>query len=335
MGNDTASAQSNEPPTADDIVSRFKAEALSTALNLGLHQRHIEAEVMERLGGPLGLLELFIAFARDIHSDISTGGRRVNLSQSSDRFLVATRLHARACQMAAEISTLLRNGFADGANARWRSLHETACITIFITTFNDNDNLAKRYMDYHGVEVFRLAEHRWNQRDLVDTWTDSDNAWRISEEEYLAARQQVKDLTERYGNSFRRQYGWATEALGQSHITFADVEEWVELNHQRTNREIANANIHAGPRGTLWRLGSQDMGSSRYQDGRSAQGLDNIISATAISLAQASYGLYGAVVTWDWFPRWQAQWMLVDELRDMLLDLADQKAASTDAEAPD
>ena len=42
---------------------------------------------------------------------------------------VQTRLHARACQIAREVLTLLYAGFAEGAMARWRALHELAVLS--------------------------------------------------------------------------------------------------------------------------------------------------------------------------------------------------------------
>jgi len=306
--------ESDDPPTADDLVLRFKEEALSTAFTLGSRNRRVQAEIAERLGAPLGFLETFIAFTREVHSDILSAGEEIDLLQSSDRFLVETRLHARACQIAAEISTLLRAGFADGANARWRSLHEVASVALFITAFDDNDQLARRFMDYHEIEVHDLAKRRWKHRDREDVWS-------ITEEEYLATQQRVHALKDKYGGPFVRSYGWAAEALGRPRVSFASIEEWLELNHRRTEYEIANGNVHASSRGTLWRLGSQEMGNSRYADGRSAEGLERTIAATAVSLNQASFGLYGAFSSWAWQPRWEAQWELENELGGMLREI--------------
>ena len=320
--------ESGDPPTAEDLVLKFKEEAISTALTLGLRQSRIQAEVAERLGAPLGFLETFIAFTREIHSDILSAGEEIDLLQSSDRFLVETRLHARACQIAAEISTLLSAGFADGANARWRSLHEVASVALFITAFDDNDRIARRFMDYHEVEVYRLAQRRWNHRDREDVWS-------ITKEEYLAAQKRFHALKDEYGGPFVGAYGWAADALGKPRVSFANIEEWLELNHRRTEYEIANGNIHASSRGTLWRLGSQEMGCSRYDDGRSTQGLERTIAATAVSLNQASFGLYGAFASWPWETRWEAQWKLENDLGKMLMDILQAEGRSEESQATD
>lgn len=329
MSNDLPVQEHSDSPghqvTAEQLVSRVKREAASTALELGVRRHTVQKEIADLLGAPLGLLEVFIAFAREIQAEIRSAGADENRFESRDRVLVETRLHARACQIAAEISTLLREGFADGANARWRSLHEIATIAIFITMFEDSDRLAKRFMDYHEVEVYYLAEHQWKHRERGDVW-------KITEEDYVAAKRRFHDLRDEYGGSFTSPYGWATEVLKRSRVSFATIEEWVEMNHRRPDYEIANGNVHASSRGTLWRLGSQEMGDSLLQDGRSARGLERTIHATAISLNQATYGLYGAVVTWDWEPSWKAQRELANELGGMLVDIGHRKENPTTVE---
>jgi Family of unknown function (DUF5677) len=45
---------------------------------------------------------------------------------------VVKRLHARSCQIVSEVLVLLRTGHADGAHARWRSMHEIAVVASFV-----------------------------------------------------------------------------------------------------------------------------------------------------------------------------------------------------------
>ena len=59
--------------------------------------------------------------------------------------LALKHIHARACQIFLEILTLLRNGFADCAYARWRSLYELNCIAYFIKT--QGEQIAKQYYE--------------------------------------------------------------------------------------------------------------------------------------------------------------------------------------------
>ncbi len=47
-------------------------------------------------------------------------------------FLVLQYIHGRCCQEFLEILHLIKNGFADAAYARWRSMYELCCIACFI-----------------------------------------------------------------------------------------------------------------------------------------------------------------------------------------------------------
>jgi len=58
---------------------------------------------------------------------------------------ILIRLLTRGCQVTDEIICLLENGFADGAMARWRTLHEIA-------------DIAKRYVDHQAVESKRKLD---------------------------------------------------------------------------------------------------------------------------------------------------------------------------------
>ncbi len=70
-------------------------------------------------------------------------------------FDVVIRLHARACQIASEVLKLLKSGFADGAHARWRSLHEVAVVALFI--HKHGNDVAEKYLLHDVVESYRAA----------------------------------------------------------------------------------------------------------------------------------------------------------------------------------
>jgi hypothetical protein len=53
------------------------------------------------------------------------------------RFSTLQSIHARACQIYLEILTLIKNGLADGAFARWRSLFEISVISNFISIHSE------------------------------------------------------------------------------------------------------------------------------------------------------------------------------------------------------
>lgn len=65
-------------------------------------------------------------------------------------FIALQHLHGRACQEFLEILTLMKEGFADGAYARWRSMYELCCIAGFINS--QGEQIAKQYYDHSEIE---------------------------------------------------------------------------------------------------------------------------------------------------------------------------------------
>ena len=78
----------------------------------------------------------------EINSDI--------FKQKQFTFLALQHLHGRACQEYLEILTLMKEGFADGAYARWRSMFELCCIADFIN--NQGEQIAKQYYDHSEID---------------------------------------------------------------------------------------------------------------------------------------------------------------------------------------
>lgn len=63
-------------------------------------------------------------------------------------FKVLTCLQGRAIQTGNEILVLLRNGYADGAYARFRTMYEICVLAHFIS--DQGDECAKAYIEYNG-----------------------------------------------------------------------------------------------------------------------------------------------------------------------------------------
>lgn len=60
-------------------------------------------------------------------------------------YIVMQHIHGRALQEFLEIITLMKNGFADGAYARWRSMYELSIISSFIIQYGEN--VAKKFYE--------------------------------------------------------------------------------------------------------------------------------------------------------------------------------------------
>jgi len=66
------------------------------------------------------------------------------------KFFAIMNIHARACQIFLEILCLLKEGFTDGAFARWRSLFELSVYAAFIS--ENNDKVALAYMEQANID---------------------------------------------------------------------------------------------------------------------------------------------------------------------------------------
>jgi hypothetical protein len=164
---------------------------------------------------------------------------------------VLLRLHARSCQVADEALVLLRHGFADGAHARWRTLHEIAVVATFIA--ERGEAVAERYLAHVAVETCRGADRfQKYSRRLGDR--------RLSKREMTRNEGARAAVVSKYGPDFKNAYGWAADALGNPNPNFSDIEEAVRLEHVRPLYQLASHNVHAGAKGAMFRLGlSQEL----------------------------------------------------------------------------
>src|ERR1039458_2598896 len=80
--------------------------------------------------------------------------RKKNIEEKVRGLLI--RFLVRSCQVTDEIICLLENGFADGAMARWRTLHEIGVVAAVIS--KHGEEIAKRYVAHQAVESERAMK---------------------------------------------------------------------------------------------------------------------------------------------------------------------------------
>jgi len=224
---------------------------------------------------PFDLLEAFLVLAFE-------AGAEFNHEFSNDKTEVGnyvlealTRLHARACQIAAEVLVLLKSGLADGAHARWRSLHEVAVVASFIKTHGNE--VAERYLLHDNIESYKAATlYQKHYQALGDK--------PIAQEEYESIKAVREKLIARFGNSYKNSYGWASSALNKDDPNFSDIEENSGLDHLRPYYKLASHNVHANPKGLMFRMGLIGNRSNILLAGPSNFGFTDPAQGTAISL---------------------------------------------------
>ena len=190
-------------------------------------------------------------------------------SENNDEalFEVLTRLHARACQIGFEIHSLLSNGFADGAVARWRTLYEVCIIAHFIS--DRGNEVAERYLEYQHIDKYEELR-RYQEYSNKTSWHPSDI--KDLEEAFEQYTKKKKELEEKYGKAFGRSYGWAaTDELKKP--SFANIEKLCNLERFRPNYKIASNFVHGGSIASYESFGREHSEHDILVDGPSIYGL--------------------------------------------------------------
>jgi hypothetical protein len=265
-----------------------------------------------RWGKALGKLRMLLTLARE-WSQSMVGRKQKNgkLSQYDD---VILRLYVRACQVVGEIIILLENGYADGAMARWRTLHEIATVAAVISHFGPE--IAERYVQYQIVEAYRsLLAYDRNYKAL---------GYRPATKKRAAKTKSDFDAALlKYGKPFGKEYGWAVSYLKKDHITFAMLEEVARAEHMRSHYKLASSNVHAGPKGIYTQLG-QMGGSNVFLAGPSNAGLFEPAQNAAVTLTRLSTLICGKEWTLDDIVLARIMMLLMNEI-PLELQKADDK----------
>ena len=183
---------------------------------------------------------------------------------------------ARICQLGHEIISLVKSGYAEAALSRWRSMHEMHVISSFILELGGD--IAVRYLDHEACESLR-ASREYNQHADVLGFVP------LNGDEMSLLEQTVSSLSEKYGSSFRRNYGWAAAALDKQNPTFADIEKAAGYDHLRGYYRMASHGVHANPKCLTFRP-SQPSYTDAPIAGPSVFGLEDPIQLAALTMMQ-------------------------------------------------
>jgi hypothetical protein len=258
----------------------------------------------QRWGKPIRLLKLLVGISRELGEHVNVAlrqepGERPHLIE------VVTRLHARSCSVGEEVIALLEGGFADGAMARWRTLHEIAVTASFIC--EHGEELAERYMLHQVVESKRAM-------DAYATCQPKLGYEPLTDAEVDATERAFAAVIARFDEEFGKPYGWAVPHLQHpKNAKFDEIERTVGLGHMRAHYKLASHGVHANPKGIFFRLGLL-----REEDvllvGASDAGFADPGHSTAISVLQTSATLGLLRPTIDNLVALKVMMKLVDEI---------------------
>lgn len=310
------------PEKLDSVLREMISEAATRALRSTKEKSHdaLAYETNERLGfeernyavwkEPLDLLQLFLLATIDIGDEFNQKYRPEAAEADDFVFEVLTRLHGRACQVGNEILTLLKSGYADGANARWRTLHEITVTSYFIK--EHGNEMAERYLLYDYIESYRSISDYLHNTELYEKHKAILGDALPSQDEMKRMERTKNELCARFGKGFSKEYGWV--AGGTKRITFRDLESEVGIDHLRPYYKMANISIHAGPKGVRFSLGSPN--NNIIPVGASNMGLADPGMNTVISLLNMNAALLTARLDVGHLITLKAMSLLADEVKD-------------------
>ena len=207
------------------------------------------ANLQARWGKGFDALRMLIELSRDIGTDLHRRASRSRSRRRAHLNKALSHLHVRAIQIASEIMVLMENGYADGAMARWRTLHEVACVAMVLG--DGGEELAERYLAHEIVEAKKgLRQYQQCHPKLGYAPFSKRAAARI-ERDYTGA-------ISRYGKEFGGDYGWVAAHLGNPRPNFSHIEDAAGRAMMRSHYKMASHNVHASTKGITYRLGSLD-----------------------------------------------------------------------------
>jgi hypothetical protein len=264
-----------------------------------------EANLRARWGKAFDSYELFLTVTQECGGEAARTLATRQPRRRRHLVEAIVRMHARACQVAGEILALLRAGYADGAHARWRTLHEIAVICALLS--ERGDALAERYLLHEDVDTYKAAlQYNRHAPSLGDR--------PISDRELRSMERRVDSLCKRFGRNFRGPSGWASEQIGIPNPKFDDIEQAAQLDYLRPFYKLASYNIHAAAKGSSYRLGAMND-HSLLLAGPSNAGLEEPGRSAAYSLLLTTLSLLFIRPTLDTLVYGQVLIKLCEETR--------------------
>lgn len=306
---------------SDNLLKEWKKQSKGLLKKINTQRKTFNSFHNKVWGKPLDLLESLIDISLETGDKFNGKIQSVAVHENNLVFDVVLRLHARGCQVGSEILTLLHHGFADGAHARWRTLHELSVLARFIA---DNDNkLAERYLDHIAVSEYRNALTYREYSEQLSYAPMSDEIFN----KIKSNRDMVIAKYEKNSDYFKNDYWWAMDVLGKSNPNFSHIEDKIEIKFMRPFVKLAHINIHADPRGMMIRLGTPPNNPDLLLAGASIFGIAEPAQNTAYSMSLLTSSLFSIYKSFDNISFIYAYKKLTDEV----VWLFDQVASSQEA----
>jgi hypothetical protein len=292
---------------APELLSSFRTKFAAERLSLEYDQRNdFKNDLWASWGRAFELLRLFLSLSTEFGQSVA----QARQSSAKNVDIVLTRLHARACQVTTEILTLLESGLADGAMARWRTLHEIAIVTVLMSVHGEP--LAERYLEHRYVEA-KVAKDQYK-------WCGEMLGYEpLNEGEIRSIEEEYERVIRNYGKTFRAQYGWAEGFVrpgSRGSIGLGELEAAAGRQAFASHYKLASQNVHASPNSIFFRLGL--LTDSDLLAGASAHGLVEPAQHTVLILGLITTLQMHEVATLDNLLFCKSLQLLVSEVLDAI-----------------
>ena len=229
----------------------------------------------QRWGDPLQLLEEAISLSESFGESPA----HPIFSNMDDAYWGALRgLHARTILHARATLVLLSHGLVAPAWAHWRTCHESATITKFISKYPQT---AEWYLRYEIVNKYQLAK-AYSDTNHREAPTNSE--LRTLKELADSLKRELEEAFGRKPNS--RDYGWSGHnSFKEIELKAFEGEAWIP----RGEYGLASERVHAAPNA----FEVVDVGDGRYETpiGPTNIGLTGPADLTALSVLSGTEAL--------------------------------------------
>lgn len=205
-------------------------------------------------------------------------------------------LHMKACQIYAEISTLIKNGFGTGAMARYRSIYETSIVFEYI--LQKGEKAAQAYLDYlivADMKEQKLLEELYNE-DYIK-----------NEKLTLKFNKEKDNLAEKYDQQFvnldNNDYVWAyytMENPSGHNFGIKQLREEINRNDGAEHYKLASNIIHSSTSSVFSDLGNPYRSTL---SGGSNIGLSKPITLASFEMMNINNALINRFLTKDNIPK--------------------------------
>jgi hypothetical protein len=244
-------------------------------------QKNFENRLQNRWKKPFDLLEFLIIQSTELGRYYNEKNRETAIKEQNFVFESLIQLHGWACLVAKEIMVLMKSGYADGANARWRTLNEIAVICFFIK--KHGNEVGERYLSYQYIESCKAMREYQKYAERLGYVP-------FSKQEIENLKKVRENLVKKFGKNFTKNNGWAADVLNKESPKFFDLAEDIDLEHLYPFFKMASNAVHAtSSKGLYVKLGSPQ--GKIIQAGPSNFGMADPGQNTAMSLIHINVAL--------------------------------------------